>query len=64
VNVGPGGGLGGGGGLGAGKYKLDIDWKSFTIKPWPAKDMAKALLTAAIIAGMVLLARKRLRHQA
>ena len=63
IDTGPGTGLGGGGGLGAGKYKLDIDWKSFSIKPWPAKDMAKALLTAAIIAGMIVLGRKRLRLQ-
>jgi hypothetical protein len=63
VNVGPGGGLGGGGGLGAGAYKVSIDWDSLSIKPWPAKDLAKALLTAAIIAGMIVLARKRLRLQ-
>lgn len=54
-------GFSGGGGLGAGKYGLKIDWKSLSIKPWPAKDMAKAVLSAGIIAGMVLLIRKRLR---
>jgi hypothetical protein len=52
----------GGGGLGAGKYGLKIDWKSLKIKPWPAKDMAKALLMGAIVVGMVLLIRRRLRH--
>jgi len=54
----------GGGGLGAGKYGLKLDWKSFKIRPWPAKDMAKAVLSAGIIAGMVLLIRKRLRTAA
>ena len=52
----------GGGGLGSGKYGLKIDWKSLKIKPWPAKDLAKALFAGAIIAGMVLLIRRRLRH--
>lgn len=52
----------GGGGLGAGKYGLKIDWKSLKIKPWPAKDLAKALLMGGIIGGMVLLIRRRLRH--
>jgi hypothetical protein len=52
----------GGGGLGAGKYALKLDWKSFKIHPWPAKDLAKAVLTAGILAGMVLLIRKRMRH--
>jgi hypothetical protein len=50
-----------GGGLGAGKYGVKLDWSSFKIRPWPAKDMAKAVLTGGIIAGMVLLIRKRLR---
>jgi hypothetical protein len=66
---GPGTGVGGGsvvggGGLGAGKYGVKLDWKSFKIKPWPAKDMAKAVLTGGIVAGMVLLIRKRLRTAA
>ncbi len=52
----------GGGGLGAGKYGLKIDWKSLKIKPWPAKDLAKALFAGAIIAGMVWLIRRRLRQ--
>ena len=63
IDLGPGGGTGGTGGLGAGKYKVKIDWKSLSVKPWPAKDLAKALLTAGIIAGMIVLGRKRLRHQ-
>ena len=67
--VGGGGGTGGsgvqvigGGGLGAGKYALKIDWKSLSIKPWPAKDLAKAVLSAGIIAGMIMLIRRRLAH--
>jgi hypothetical protein len=51
----------GGGGLGAGKYALKLDWSSFKIHPWAAKDLAKAVLTAGIVAGMVLLIRKRMR---
>jgi hypothetical protein len=51
-----------GGGLGAGKYALKIDWSSFRLKPWPAKDLAKAVLSFGILAGMVLLVRKRMRH--
>lgn len=50
-----------GGGLGAGTYALKIDWKSFKIRPWKAGDLAKALFGGAIIAGMVLMIRRRLR---
>ncbi len=52
----------GGGGLGSGKYRLKIDWKSLKIKPWAAKDLAKALFAGAIVAGMVWLIRRRLRQ--
>jgi hypothetical protein len=51
----------GGGGLGAGSYRLKIDWSSFKIKPLPAGDLAKALLTGGIVGGMALLIRRRLR---
>ena len=54
---------GGGGGLGSGKYALKIDWKSFKIKPWKAKDMAKGILAGAILLGMVLLIRRRVRFR-
>jgi hypothetical protein len=65
--VGPGGGTSnppivvGGGGLGAGKYALKFDWKSFRLKPWKAKDMAKGFVAAGVLAGMFLLVRRRLR---
>lgn len=52
----------GGGGLGSGKYGLKIDWSSLKVRPWKAKDLAKALFAGAIIVGMVLLIRRRLRH--
>jgi hypothetical protein len=67
--IGGGGGTGGvtvvgGGGLGAGKYALKLDWKSFKIRPWAAKDLAKGVFVAAIIGGMIWLIRRRLRFSA
>ncbi len=53
-----------GGGLGEGKYALKIDWSSFRIRPWAAKDMAKAILAGGIFATMVWLIRRRLRFGA
>ena len=54
----------GGNGLGAGKYALKIDWKSFRIRPWAAKDMAKAILAGGIFGTMIWLIRRRLRFAA
>ncbi len=53
-----------GGGLGAGKYALKINWSSFRIRPWDAGDMAKGFLVGGIVAGIVLLIRRRLRFGA
>ena len=49
-----------GGGLSAGRYHLKINWSSFKIQPWKAKDMAKGIFAVAIILGMVALIRRRL----
>jgi len=51
----------GGGGLGAGRYALKFDWKSFRIKPWKPRDMARGIVAVGILAGMFLLVRRRLR---
>ena len=53
-----------GGGLSAGKYALKIDWGSFRIRPWKAKDMAKGILAGGIFATMIWLMRRRLRFGA
>lgn len=50
----------GGGGIGAGPLKLKIDWASVSLKPWPAEDMAKGILSGGMIGLAGWLLRRRL----
>lgn len=44
-----------------GTLAVKVNWASMRLKPWPAKDMAKGILSGGIIGAMVFLVRRRLR---
>lgn len=44
-----------------GPFRIKVHWSSFRLKPWPAGDLAKGLLSGGIIGGVVWLGRRRLR---
>ncbi|MGH2830191.1 MAG: hypothetical protein ACRDJM_06885 [Actinomycetota bacterium] len=62
----PSGGAGGNtyiveGGLRSGPLSLKIDWASLRIEPWRPKDLAKGFFVGGVVAGMIMLMRRRLR---
>jgi hypothetical protein len=50
-----------GGGIGSGPLRLRVNWASVRIKPWKPLDMTKGILGAALLLGLVVLVRRRLR---